>query len=218
MAIFHLALYDKTTYMKRLLPIIYISLLLASCARQEKLQTGDLIFVGLDLETMTAESDNLTYIHTAIAEVTPTDTFIIDATIKNNVTRYPIAEFLSDFTLDNGTYPKFVVMRMKDDSHVAEFVENAKRFVGLKYNSSFMPTDTAKYCTELIRDSYVVDGKPLFDESPIDFTDANGNIPHYWVWLFDLIKIDIPQGVMGTSPNSMIKSTLLTEKQIDITK
>ena len=62
----------------------------------------------------------------------------------------------------DGSYPEFIIMRLKDTTGVSASVERAKTFTGLQYNVSFTPCDSARYCTELVRDSYLTpDGKPV---------------------------------------------------------
>ncbi len=196
----------------KILYIAFFLLLFVSC-RKQTLQTGDLIFVGLNLDSMSAYGE-LTYIHTAIAEVTDSGTYIIDATLIHGVDRHPLAVFFEDFTLKDGSLPVFDVMRLKDNAKAASYVENAKKFVGQKYNIHFTKSDTAKYCTELIRDSYIADGKFLFDEKPLDFTDKNGEMPQYWPWLFGLLNCEVPQGKMGVLPKEMAQSDLL--EKVDV--
>ena len=103
--------------------------LLASCTpAAEKLQTGDLVFVGipadysLDEGSMdsaiteaTGGQTGLNRIHTAIAEVDDEGrVWIIDATIKYGVDRHPLDTFLRQFTLRDGSLPVFEVKRLQD--------------------------------------------------------------------------------------------------------
>ena len=146
--------------------------LLASCRqapKEDRLQTGDLVFVGLPLNysldegsmdeaisTATGSPDSLNLIHVAIAEVTADSTWIIDATIKHGVDRHPLDTFITDFTLRDGSLPVFIIKRLKDPSKAAGFVENAKRFLGQAYDLHFMPGNDSLYCSELVRDSYIL--------------------------------------------------------------
>lgn len=207
--------------------------LLASCGgrRGEELRTGDLIFVGisenysLDEDSMdeaiasaTGNGEALNLIHAAIAEVDGEGgRWIIDATIKRGVDRHPLDTFLRDFTLRDGSLPVFEVKRLKDTTGVADFVKKAKSFLGESYNSSFVPTPGAHYCTELIRDSYVPrGGAPLFDEAPMNFCAPDGTMPVYWVQLFAILGMEVPQGVPGTNPQDMSRSPLLKTVPISV--
>lgn len=200
-------------------------LLSAACSRQTEpvLRTGDLLFVGLpwdyradstDMGGAIVEatgSDSINFIHTAIVETRGDSTWIIDATLKRGVARYPLDTFLVDFTLRDGSSPSFVVMRLKDSPKVADYVENAKKFIGLPYDSTFMPGNGAMYCTELVRESYRRDdGSCIFGDKPMNFKNLEGEFPAYWVKLFASLGMPIPQGVPGTNPQDMAKETVLT--------
>ena len=203
--------------------------LTVSCARQKQdsLQTGDLIFVGipadysLEEDSMdaaitqaTGTPDSLNLIHVAIAEVEDGQTWIIDATIKYGVDRHPLDTFLTQFTLKDGSLPVFEVMRLKDDHVAATAVERAKTFVGTPYDVAFLPENGALYCTELVQVSYLTDdGTRLFPSAPMNFKNAEGEFPIYWQQLFALIGQSIPQDIPGTNPQAMA-----TDPQLKLVK
>ena len=95
-------------------------------------------------------------IHVAILELQNDSVWVMDATIKRGVDRYPLDDFFQDFTLKDGSLPVFKVMRLKDNSRAGEFVQNAKKYLGLPYDVYFLPDNDAMYCSELVRDSYVI--------------------------------------------------------------
>ena len=75
---------------------------------------------------------------------------------------------------------------------------------------AFLPDNGALYCSELVRESYLgPEGEYLFDEAPMNFLDAEGEMPLYWTQLFALLGMDVPQGVPGTNPQAMSESGLL---------
>ena len=217
--------------MKRLsLFLVFCICLAASCARQpESLRTGDLIFVGipadysLDDNSMdaaiadaTGSPDSLNLIHVAIAEVEGDQTWIIDATIKYGVDRHPLDTFLTQFTLKDGSYPVFEVMRLKDDKVAQTAVERAKSFVGTSYDVAFLPDNGALYCTELVQVSYLTDdGSRIFASAPMNFKNAEGEFPVYWQQLFALIGQQIPQDIPGTNPQAMARDPQL--KPVNVT-
>lgn len=207
---------------------------------KDKLQNGDLIFVGLpvgyDAETgtmddaiasATGEEGELNIIHVAIAEVKADSVWIIDATIAHGVDRHPLDTFLTDFTLKNGSYPEFIVKRIKNnagnnngnnagisvDVDVDAAVERAKTYCGRAYDQWFLPDNKELYCSELVQRSYLdQSGKSVFESEPMNFKAPDGTMPKYWVWLFDKLGMEIPQGVPGTNPQSMSKSDILEKK------
>lgn len=186
---------------------------------------GDLLFVGLPLDyhivdtasmdeaitAATGQEDAVNYIHVAILEVDENDSlWIIDATIKHGVDRHPFSIFASDFTLNDGSHPEMVVMRLQNNDDVNKFVENAKTYCGREYDMHFLPDNEAQYCSELVRNSYTTStGAYIFSESPMNFKAEDGSFPPYWVELFDLLGEPIPQGVMGTNPNEMSQEQCL---------
>lgn len=220
--------------LKSLAALFAATTLLASCAgsTEDSLRTGDLIFVGIPVDysldegsmsdaitSSTGNPDSLNIIHVAIAEVQGDSTWIIDATIKHGVDRHPVDTFFSDFTLRDGSLPVFIVKRLVDDSLAGAFVDKAKEYVGLAYDLYFMPDNDSLYCSELVRDSYVLDdGTCLFEASPMNFRDADGEFPPYWTQLFGRLGVPIPQDVLGTNPQAMSASPLLRTVNIDITR
>lgn len=204
--------------------ILALLLALAACGTKPvRLHTGDLIFVGIPEDyrisgsfaeaiSTSTNPDSLNIIHTAIAEVKGDSVWIIDATIKHGVDRHPLDTFLKDFTLKDGSYPTLIVKRLKDDKDAARYVERARGYTGLGYNRCFIPCDTALYCTELVRDSYRrPDGSYIFGEAPMNFKAPDGTMPEYWTELFDILGMDVPQGVPGTNPRSMMEEKCLKD-------
>ena len=203
--------------------------LATACAPEaETLKTGDLVFVGipadytLDPDSMdsaiadaTGDAAGLNLIHTAILDLTDGEPWIIDATIRRGVDRHPLDTFLRDFTLRDGSLPVFEIKRLRDDARAEEVVANARQYLGLPYDSAFLPDNDAFYCTELVYCSYLdPDGNPLFRSEPMNFKNAEGEFPLYWKQLFDRLGQDIPQGVPGTNPQGMAAETIL--RSVDV--
>ena len=210
--------------------LLILGLLAISCSTRPQIQSGDLLFVGLPADyslddssmssgiaAATGDGSGINWIHTAILDVDDEGTWIIDATIKRGVARYPLDSFLVDFTLKDGSYPTFEVMRLKDGPR--DLVENAKKFIGRPYDVWFLPDNEAMYCTELVRDSYLSeDGSPILPAAPMNFKGADGEFPPYWQQLFGLLGQPIPQGLPGTNPQDMRKSPLLEKVDVSITE
>lgn len=220
--------------MKRtIFPFLMLLLVMVSCRQSTeqhsvndscKLQNGDLIFVGIPMDytisdtssidqaiiDATGDSGAVNYIHVAIVEAVADSTFIIDATIKRGVARYPIDSFFVDFTLKDGSYPRFDVMRLKNNAEVASYIANAKTYIGRAYDQCFLPDNAEQYCSELVRNAFVdKDGAFIFAEAPMNFKNADGVFPPYWKELFKLLGMPIPQDVMGTNPADMSRDTNL---------
>lgn len=202
--------------------ISVLALLIVSCSENyDKTKTGDLIFVGYPAGTLSGSggmaeaissstgNGELEFIHTAILEVTDSGAFVIDATIKYGVDRHPLDTMVQQFMLEDGTKPILVYMRLKDDTGVEKYVDNAKAFIGEGYDLYFLPDNGLHYCTELVYDSYIKNGEHLFSCSPMNFKDANGNLPEYWTNLFDYLGQKVPQDMDGTNPQSMSEAPVL---------
>ena len=186
-----------------------------------RLQNGDLIFVGLPMgyDAKTGSMDEaissatgdgtLNLIHVAIAEVKADSIWIIDATIAHGVDRHPLDTFLRDFTLPDGSYPDFIVKRVKGvDADAA--VERAKAYCGRGYDVRFLPDNEDLYCSELVQLSYLdASGKQVFESEPMNFRAPDGSMPPYWEWLFGQLGMEVPQGLPGTNPQKMSEAACL---------
>ncbi len=216
--------------MKRFLLIISVLLLAVSCGQKvDTLRTGDLVFVGLPLDydaegdsmdaaisAATGEDGALNLIHVAIAEVDADSVWIIDATIAHGVDRHPLAVFLKDFTLKDGTYPEFIIKRVKGvDTEAA--VQRARTYCGRGYDVRFLPDNEEQYCTELVQNSYLdASGNQVFHSEPMNFCAPDGTMPPYWEWLFSKLGMEVPQGVPGTNPQRMAQSDLLYDVAVKL--
>lgn len=215
--------------MKRAILILTGALLLAACCgRQEnsigrdEIRNADLLFVGipadysLDTTSMssaiadaTGKEGKLNIIHVAILERQADSVFIIDATLKRGVARYPLDTFLVDFTLKDGSLPSLKVARLPKEETRADdcsrYISNAKKYIGRDYDLWFLPDNEAKYCSELVRDSYLgADGSFIFDAAPMSFRDSKGELPLYWEQLFASLGVPVPEGLPGTNPQDML--------------
>ena len=213
------------------LAVILICMLCACTRTAPQIQTGDLLFIGIPgdysldegsmseaIASATGDGSGLNLIHVAILEKDSEGRdWVIDATIKHSVDRHPLDTLKSDFTLKDGSQPVYIVKRLKDTTGVASFIVNAKNALGEPYDVAFLPDNGARYCSELVRDSYrLADGTYLFDEEPMNFKNAEGEMPVYWEQLFALLGMPVPQGVPGTNPQGMCASPLLETVEINL--
>lgn len=194
-----------------------------SAPEKPAIETGDLLFVGIPMNygdddmasaiaDATSQGDSLNFIHTAILEVDSLGTvWVIDATIAHGVDRHPLDTLFSDFTLHRGdAQATFEVMRLKDNHNAVQYVEQAKEFLGEEYDLYFMAFNGRHYCTELVSDAYVDDdGYRPFEPEPMNFKNAEGEFPSYWIRLFAQLGEPIPQDELGTNPQSMHASPAL---------
>ncbi len=216
--------------MKKYLLLSFVLILVAGCVQKKDfLRNGDLVFVGLPLgyqaETgtvdeaiaaATGQEGVLNLIHVAIAEVDADSIWIIDATIAHGVDRHPLEVFLKDFTLKDGTYPEFIIKRVKG-VEVKAAVERAKTFCGRGYDMYFLAENEELYCSELVQRSYLdAAGSQVFESEPMNFCAPDGTMPPYWDWLFGQLGMEIPQGQPGTNPQRMAQAPVLTDVHASI--
>lgn len=216
--------------MKRSIFLFIVLLLALGCRpKAERLRNGDLIFVGIPMDyvlepdsmdaAITASSgkdEPLNLIHVAIAEVRADSVWIIDATIAHGLDRHPLDTFLTDFTLRDGSYPEFIVKRIKGvDADAA--VERAKTYCGRAYDVRFLPDNDDLYCSELVQLSYLdAAGNQVFPSVPMNWLAPDGTMPPYWESLFGLLGMEVPQGLPGTNPQQMSESDLLEEVPVKL--
>ena len=200
------------------------------CAqKQDRLRSGDLIFVGIPvgydaesgsldeaISSATGEEGALNLIHVAIAEVEADSVWIIDATIAHGVDRHPLDTFLKDFTLRDGSYPEFIVKRVKG-ADAGAAVEKAKTFCGRAYDVRFLPDNEDLYCSELVQKCYLdASGQQMFESEPMNFRAPDGTMPPYWEWLFGQLGMEVPQGLPGTNPQRMSLAPCLMDVNVKI--
>lgn len=221
---------NRKTIASVLVAAFTVMLLMCGCQRTEvdKLQTGDLVFVTLPYDYQivlpdTADKtvvygDRTIYIHVSIAEVDADSVWIIDATLAHGVDRHPIDTLFADFTLRDGSLPRFEVFRLKDNSNAAQYVKNAKHYLGSSYDMSFVPDNDEYYCCELVRDSYVTDdGEHIFGLRDVNFSEPDGTIPVYWTQLFNvLMDRPVPTGIEGTTVRGLTESEAVTKVDVDV--
>ena len=181
------------------------------------LRTGDLIFCGYPeaLDDSTAAGAIAAsvgaFVHVAILEVEGDSVWTIDATMRRGVSRNPLDTLLADYPEVDGQRPVLVVKRLKEGFR-EEFIQAAKSHIGEPYDYWFMPGNGRMYCSELVQECYRdPSGEFLFGSLPMNFKDADGGFPEYWVRLFAELGEPIPQDMPGTNPQDMSDSPLLQD-------
>lgn len=178
---------------------------------EASLVSGDLLFVGGDSrmdEAIMASTGFFT--HVAIVERVGEELFIIESTPRRGVTRRPINDFYADIMLTDSTQPSVFGMRASVPFNVDEVLAKAKKHIGETYDSTMLPGNSAVYCSELVTESYIDnEGVPIFELHSMNFRDAEGNMPPYWEEWFGRIGSKIPEGVLGSNPNDMFRSSKL---------
>ena len=116
--------------------------------------------------------------------------------------------------LKSNPLKKFYVKRIKcsNQDDIKRWINEAEKHIGKKYNFTYIPSKESLYCSELVHITYKdKNGKPLFNEIPMNFKDKEGKYPLYWIEHFKKINLDIPQDKMGTNPHQIMKNDILEQ-------
>lgn len=193
-----------------ILPLICL-LLMACSSPIRGLRPGDLVFQaagGSRFETAISEatrSDINDFSHVGILDIVAGDTVVIEATPQKGVAVTPLCEFVSGC--------KSVVYVMVDDPSAACAPDVARQYIGQPYDWTFLPDNGAVYCSELVQLSYLhPDGSLLFAPVPINFLDASGRIPRFWLDIYASRGVQVAQGAPGSSPNSIFSQCGIYKK------
>lgn len=181
----------------------------AVCAAQpsgwaDSLRSGDLLFVSDSTGMGQAVQESTgRYSHVAIVERRGDSLYVIDATHTYGVARRPLGQLLEEgMPVD--------VYRQKAPFDTAALMARACEQIGKPYDNAFLPDNGALYCSELVYTVYLGRrGEPLFSAKPMNWRDADGNLPDYWVDHFRKLGIPVPEGVEGTNPADLARSPLL---------
>lgn len=190
---------------------LVLSFILISCESKDHFtpRSGDLVFqvsagseMGEAITDATAKSDSISYDHVGIVCVEDGKTFVIEATPKQGV----VLTAWEDFT----EQADGMVMRLRQPCDMEKTIARAKSHLGEAYDWSYLPDNGKMYCSELVYESYrAADGKPLFTARPMNFRNADGEMPAFWTELFTRLGEPIPEGVPGTNPNDMAREASL---------
>ena len=83
-------------------------------------------------------------------------------------------------------------------------IRQAKRCIGLPYDSLYMPDLRAVYCSELVQQCYVdKHGQQVFEPIGMTFRDSTGEIPDYWTDFYRRFGMQVPEGLEGSNPGEL---------------
>ena len=170
-------------------------------------QSGDLLFMTKnisDMENAIAASTG-EYTHVALVERDSAgDVWIIEASPMKGVQRISYSQFGREH-LRESLSGSFDIYRLTVPFDTATVIARAKSLVGKPYDDAFLPDNNAYYCSELVQVAF----GDLFESKPMNWRNADGNLPEYWVKHFKELNMPVPEGITGTNPTDMIRSPLL---------
>lgn len=177
------------------------------------LQTGDLLFcletqddgLGGAIAAVTEGVGQQQISHVAIAV---NDRQVVEATPRWGVRIITVSQFLAEAHHAADGSPLVVVGRLKDTTGVVASVDRALQYVGLPYDTLYLPDESAIYCSELVQLSYRrQDNTPVFEQQPMSFSDSSGQILPYWIDLYAAHGMQVPEGLPGTNPGALSRDT-----------
>ena len=194
--------------------LIFLLLFLLSVAVQAQqhdrlvtLQTGDLLFLNENSSEMEKAITVSTgeYTHVALVECdSADDVWVIEAYPEKGVRRISYEQFKREhliwFSRGNCDFYRLTV-----PFDTAMVISRAKSLLGKPYDDAFLPDNDAYYCSELIEVAF----GGLFPSKPMNWRDADGNLPEYWQKHFEKLGVPVPEGVPGTNPTDLSRSPFL---------
>ena len=184
----------------------------------EKLKKGDLIFqaegkgeFSKAISSSTSREDSLSFVHVGIIDIDEEGGVnVIEASPKEGVRIISLKNFLLQEGEDSPG--KFVVKRLCIDFPVEETIERAKSYLGQPYDWWYLPDNGKMYCSELVWESFQKeDGERIFKSNPMNFRDKDGNMPEFWIKLYQELGQEVPEGIEGTNPNDLSRDKRLVE-------
>lgn len=165
---------------------------------------GDLLFecdtagMGAAVEASTGR-----FTHVAVVVRQGDQLLVAEATPRRGVALRSVEEFMAE---GGWVQPMWVAVEYERDSVSPRVL----RLVGRPYDFYFAVGTERLYCSELVVECYrLKGGAPLFEQQPMNFLDADGQLPRYWARLFDSLGCAVPQGQLGSNPDALAHSACL---------
>lgn len=166
----------------------------------KNLKTGDLIGVaGIESEWGAAimESSkrhlNSIYDHIGMLEVDEnSNVFVWNANPHDGVAKEELQVFIE--REENNAERIFDIFRMTISIDFDQVLIKMKELEGLPYNFSFIQSDEAYYCSDLVARTFP---ENIFPLEPMNF------VGDFWNDYYGNQGIEIPHGKMGINPNDM---------------
>ncbi|CAH1856077.1 YiiX/YebB-like N1pC/P60 family cysteine hydrolase [Convivina praedatoris] len=169
-----------------------------------EIREGDLLFVRSGhkkLDQMIAQSTGQnSYIHVALVTQIEPEIWVIHASMPDGC----LTETLTDFLVKRKGLVDLYRINARGNN-ISRAVVRAQDNLNRPYNYSFLPNDEGLYCSELITEAFK--GQNIFKLNPLEFGGPKEQ--DYWTKYYAKLGMDLPQGVYGSSPNSLVKSPQL---------
>ncbi len=206
----------KNTY-HILILLLVVVFHISSCTKTYVPQSGDLLFQVSEsseftdaIINTTGDVSTISFSHVGIVCLEDDETFVIEALPNFGVQKVSLQTFLDAAAKEKNGNPLVIVYKINPEIEIQNPVSIAETYLGMPYDSVFLPDNNAIYCSELIYKSYLSpNGKEIFTAIPMNFSDTTGQIDPYWVEYFKKLELSVPEGVLGTNPNDLSKEKIL---------
>jgi hypothetical protein len=192
--------------------VLIFAVIQFSCFDNNKMPilTGDIIFTSPNFSNKDSDFSNAindvtktelqtNYTHVGIAEIINDSIWIFHSTPEKGVVRELLDIFLEDVETAH-------VYRLKDNHEIIpDIIDNAKKYVGQKYDYAFLLNNITQYCSGYIFN--IARKYNIFELEPMTFKNQDTNeFDDFWINYYNDLDIDIPEGEPGCNPNGMAKS------------
>lgn len=191
-----------------------------SASHDFALQSGDLLFsVGKEnleftraIQRSTSRDTEIPFSHVGIVEVDGKRVWVWEATTPKGVVKTSFRKFFQKALTQKGkTY--LAVGRLKDEykasiNHVLAFVSQQQ---GKPYDYAYNEDNDAFYCSELVRFAFTDSlHQPIFPSLNMSFKNKeSGKTEPFWLRHFQRLGIPVPEGMPGSNPADMAKSSVI---------
>lgn len=187
------------------------------------LQQGDLLFQITNSEISDAIVEvnksykNIPISHVAMVITSHNKTVKLIEAFGESVNIIDLNQFLnrtSNFNMGGRIGARVLIGRLQKKyiDLIPNAIENSISWIGLPYNFSFNSDNKFQqfYCSQLIYDAFLLSNNknPIFGMNYMTFKQ-NGVFCLKWINYFNNLKINIPEGSLGTNPGLLSLSSSL---------
>ncbi|MBS1549033.1 MAG: hypothetical protein JSS94_04085 [Bacteroidetes bacterium] len=208
--------------MKNLILLFFISLFCTSCNTNtiwKQVKNGDLLFVeakqnnlsGAISRVTKSEISKISFDHVLLVETKGNKKFALHASPKKGSEIVPLENIIKEYKQQGR---KLALYRTKNSSCVDNAIQKAHTLIGKPYNDLYILNEESYYCSDFIERAYR--DCHLFQLKAMTFKDPKtGKTDEYWENFYLQKGINVPEGQLGTNPNTMSQSENLQKIIID---
>lgn len=190
--------------MRALFSILLLALASAATARNDNsLKAGDILFQFIPcgplcdaIVATTPCAEAHPFNHCGII-IGLGDSLLVLEAIGKDVHETPLRDFLRR---DTGASVYIGRLKQRNEAEIAANLGRARRLVGRPYDDSYLPGDSALYCSELVYESYYRGNRRMFSTEPMRFSTPDGKIFPGWARYYQDLGRPVPEGQPGTNP------------------